>query len=203
MTNFSRQRGFTLIETVVSLLLLAVVSVLSYQAVEVVLGTNERSRGDLLEETKLQRAWQIIGRDILHLRPRLYADGLGSVEPAYVTDTSEFGVRFSRGGGPMIRSNPSGVRRIDYRINEDQQLVRTSWAISESPRLNDGSAMILLDNVETVVFEQMTDTYEYDPNWPPLNKLVSPRALPQMIRVTIALESGSETSKLFPGVHAQ
>ncbi len=203
MTNFSRQRGFTLIETVVSLLLLAVVSVLSYQAVEVVLGTNERSRGDLLEETKLQRAWQIIGRDILHLRPRLYADGLGSVEPAYVTDTSEFGVRFSRGGGPMIRANPSGVRRIDYRINEDQQLVRTSWAISESPRLNDGSAMILLDNVETVVFEQMTDTYEYDPNWPPLNKLVSPRALPQMIRVTIALESGSETSKLFPGVHAQ
>ena len=203
MINRSRQRGFTLIETVVSLLLLAVVSVLSYQAVEVVLGTNERSRGDLVEETKLQRAWQIIGRDILHLRPRLYADGLGAVEPAYITDTSDFGVRFSRGGVPMIRSNPSSVRRIDYRINEDQQLVRTSWAISESPRLNDGSAMLLLDNVEAVVFEHLTDTFEYDRNWPPLNKPTAPRALPKMIRVTIELESGSETSKLFPGVHAQ
>jgi general secretion pathway protein J len=57
MISSSRQRGFTLIETVVSLLLLAVISVLSYQAVEVVLGTNERSRGDLVEETELQRAW--------------------------------------------------------------------------------------------------------------------------------------------------
>ena len=203
MINRSCQRGFTLIETVVSLLLLAVVSVLSYQAVEVVLGTNERSRGALVEETQLQRAWQIIGRDILHLRPRPYADGLGTIEPAYITDTSEFGVRFSRGGGPMVRTNPSGVRRIDYRINGDQQLVRTSWAISESPRLNDGSAMILLDNVDTVVFEQLTDSFEYDRNWPPLNTTISPQALPKMIRITIELDSGSETSKLFPGVHTQ
>lgn len=200
MISSSRQRGFTLIETVVSLLLLAVISVLSYQAVEVVLGTNERSRGDLVEETELQRAWQIIGRDILHLRPRLYADGLGSIESAYVTDKSEFGVRFSRGGGPMIRSNPSGVRRIDYRINEDQQLVRTSWAITESPRLSDGSAMILLSKVNTVVFEQLTDAFEYDRNWPPLNSRISVRALPKMVRITIELESGSETTRLFPGV---
>ena len=203
MTIPSRQRGFTLIETVVSLLLLAVISVLSYQAVEVVLGTNERSRGDLVEETKLQRAWQIIGRDILHLRPRLYADGLGAVEPAYITDTSEFGVRFSRGGGPMIRSNPSGVRRIDYRINEDQQLVRTSWAITESPRLSDGSAMILLSKVNTIVFEQLTDAFEYDRNWPPLNSRISARALPKMVRITIELDSGSETTRLFPGVHVE
>ena len=71
MNSRSRQQGFTLIETVVSLLLLAVVSMMSYQAVEVVLGTNERSRGDLADEMQLQRAWQIMGRDILHLRPRL------------------------------------------------------------------------------------------------------------------------------------
>ncbi|MDG1307579.1 MAG: type II secretion system minor pseudopilin GspJ [Porticoccaceae bacterium] len=200
MISSSRQRGFTLIETVVSLLLLAVISVLSYQAVEVVLGTNERSRGDLVEETELQRAWQIIGRDILHLRPRLYVDVLGSTEFAYVTDKSEFGVRFSRGGGPMIRSNPSGVRRIDYRINEDQQLVRTSWAITESPRLSDGSAMILLSKVNTVVFEQLTDAFEYDRNWPPLNSRIRDRALPKMVRITIELESGSETTRLFPGV---
>jgi len=56
MNSRFRQRGFTLIETVVSLLLLAVVSMMSYQAVEVVLGTNERSRGDLADEMQLQRA---------------------------------------------------------------------------------------------------------------------------------------------------
>jgi hypothetical protein len=103
----------------------------------------------------------------------------------------------------MVRSNPSGVRRIDYRINEDQQLVRSSWAISESPRLNDGSILVLLDNVDSVVFEQLTDEFLYDPNWPPLNRKVSSKALPKMIRVIIELESGTETSKLFPGVHSE
>lgn len=201
--NIRRQVGFTLIETVVSMLLLAVMSVLSYQAVDAVLATNQRSQQDLADEAMLQRAWQIIGRDIMHLRPRLFVDGLGTPERAYVTDRSEFGVRFSRGGGPMVRSNPSGVRRIDYRMNEDQQLVRSSWAISESPRLSDGSVMVLLNNVDSVVFEQLTDEFLYDPNWPPLNRTVSSKALPKMIRVTIALESGTETSKLFPGVHVE
>ena len=103
----------------------------------------------------------------------------------------------------MVRTNPSGVRRIDYRINEDQQLVRTSWAISESPRLSEGSTMVMLDNVDDMVFEHLTDEFVYDPNWPPLNMKVSSKALPKMIRVTIELESGTETSKLFPGVHAE
>ena len=111
--NIRRQVGFTLIETVVSMLLLAVMSVLSYQAVDAVLATNQRSQQDLADEAMLQRAWHIIGRDIMHLRPRLFVDGLGTPERAYVTDRSEFGVRFSRGGGPMVRSNPSGLRRVD------------------------------------------------------------------------------------------
>lgn len=97
--RFSRQSGFTLLEAVISLLLLAVLSVMSYQGVEVVLGANERSRSALADEAELHRAWQTISRDFLHIRPRAFADGLGSVERAYLTDPSEFGVRFSRGVG--------------------------------------------------------------------------------------------------------
>ncbi|MBT5387620.1 MAG: type II secretion system minor pseudopilin GspJ [Porticoccaceae bacterium] len=197
------QSGFTLIETVVSLMLLAVMSVLSYQAVDVVLGTNERSRQDLADEAMLQRAWQIIGRDIMHLRPRLFTDGFGDQESAYITDVSEFGVRFSRGGGPMVRTNPSGVRRVEYRINDQRQLQRQSWAITESPRLSDGSTQVLVNNVEEVLFEHLTQDYFYSPDWPPINETHSPRSLPKMIRVTIVLDGDIETSRLFPGVFSE
>ena len=197
------QSGFTLIETVVSLMLLAVMSVLSYQAVDVVLGTNERSRQDLADEAMLQRAWQIIGRDIMHLRPRLFTDGFGDQEPAYITDVSEFGVRFSRGGGPMVRTNPSGVWRVEYRINDQRQLQRQSWAITESPRLSDGSTQVLVNNVEEVLFEHLTQDYFYSPDWPPINETHSPRSLPKMIRVTIVLDGDIETSRLFPGVFSE
>jgi len=195
--------GFTLIETVVSMLLLAVMSVLSYQAVDAVLATNERSRQGLAEEASLQRAWQIIGRDIMHLRARPFVDGLGMREPAYVTDRSEFGVRFSRGGGLMVKSNPSGLRRVEYSINREQQLQRQSWAITQSPRQSEGSILILMGNVDEVVFEHLTKDFFYSPDWPPINETHSLSSLPKMIRVTITVDGLGESSRLFPGLVAE
>jgi len=202
MSRYS-EGGFTLIETVVSMLLLAVMSVLSYQAVDAVLATNERSRQGLAEEASLQRAWQIIGRDIMHLRARPFVDGLGMREPAYVTDRSEFGVRFSRGGGPMVKSNPSGLRRVEYSINREQQLQRQSWAITQSPRQSEGSILILMNNVDEVVFEHLTKDFFYSPDWPPINETHSLSSLPKMIRVTITVDGLGESSRLFPGLVAQ
>ena len=201
--NSSCQRGFTLIETVVAMLLLAMMSVLSYQAVEAVLNTNDRSRQSLSEEARLQRAWQIIGRDIMHLLARPFVDCLGMREPAYVTDKSEFGVRFSRGGGPMVQSNPSGLRRVEYSINREQQLQRQSWAITQSPRMSEGSTLILMDNVDEVIFEHLSKDFFYGPDWPPINETHSLRSLPKMIRVTINIDGLGESSRLFPGVVAQ
>ena len=195
-----REDGFTLIEVMVSVTIMAFMSVLSYQAVDVVIEVNERSRSDLAEEAKLQRAWQIIGQDLLHLRPRTFVDERGSIESAYLTDPSEFGLRFSRGGGPMIRSNPSGVRRIAYSINEEQQLQRQSWAITESIRDSEGSRLLILNGVEDILLEHLTPDYSYDPNWPPLNQKVTIRSLPKMIRLTIRLVDKTETTVLFPGV---
>jgi general secretion pathway protein J len=206
MSQFSpikQARGFTLIETLVAMLLLAIMSMMSYQAIEAVLLINDRSQQSLAEEARLQRAWQIIGRDIIHLQPRTFVDGLGTIEPAYITDPSEFGVRFSRGGGPMVRSNPSGLRRVEYFINEDQQLVRQSWAITESPRFSDGSSMALINDVTEVRFEHLTRSFVYSEDWPPINEEHSPTSLPKMIRVIIGLDGGRETSKLFPGLSVE
>ena len=195
-----RQSGFTLVEAVVSLLLLAVMSVMSYQAVEVILDANERSRGTLSNEAELHRAWQIINRDLLHLRPRVFADGLGSREPAYVTNPDQFGVRFSRGGGPMIRSNPSGVSRIEYRLNKDNQLERRSWPVTTTSLNNDGNLLVLLNNVADVEIEQLSRGGIFVPDWPPTNETHSPLSLPRMIRLSIVMQDGSKTSRLIPGL---
>jgi len=198
--NARQQLGFTLIEALIALSLIAIISIMSYQAVEVVILADQRSRAELSDEAQLHRAWQIIHRDLMHLRKRSFKDGLGGVEPPYITDNSQFGVRFSRGGGPMVRSNPSGIRRIQYSLNESQQLVRQSWGISESPRYSDGVTQLLLDNVAEVLFEHMDkDDKTFTPTWPPLGKLTS-KKLPIMIRVTISLNTGAETSRLFLGV---
>jgi type II secretion system protein J len=194
------QSGFTLVEAVVSLMLLAVMSVMSYQAVEVILGANERSHGSLSNEAQLHRAWQIINRDLFHLRPRTFADGLGSKEPAYVTDPDQFGVRFSRGGGPLTASNPTGVARIEYSLNSDDQLERRSWPITATSLNDDGNLLILLNNVDRVEIEQLSRAKQFVPDWPPINETHSPLSLPRMIRITIIMLNGAETTRLIPGL---
>lgn len=196
----SGQAGFTLIEAVVSLMLLAVMSVMSYQAVEVILGANERSRVTLSDEAQLHRAWQIINRDFLHLRPRTFADGLGSREPAYITNPDQFGVRFSRGGGPLTSSNPTGLTRIEYSLNSDDQLERRSWPITATSLNDDGTRLIMLNKVNNVEIEQLSRGGIFVPDWPPTNESHSPLSLPRMIRLTIVMLDGSETTRLIPGL---
>ena len=195
----SRQKGFTLIEVVVSLGLLAVMSVMAYQALTVVLDANERSRDLASEQQRLHRAWKIIGRDLLHIRARPFSDGLGRTERPYETDPSEFGLRFSRGGGPMLETNPSGVSRIYYSLNADQQLLRTSWAITASPRVIEGTTTILIDEVEEVIAEHLSPEGIYTRDWPPINAKRE-TLLPRMIKITILLTNGMTTSRIFPGV---
>lgn len=199
LSHSTQQRGFTLMEAIVSVFLLAVLSMMSYQALELIMGANERSRGNVADEARLQRAWQIINRDLMHLRKRTFKDGLGAIEPAYITDNSEFGVRFSRGGGPMLSTNPSGIRRIEYSLNDDQQLVRQSWGITESPRFSDGVLQVLVDNVSEVDFQHLDERGNFIPTWPPLSS-GSTNSLPNMIRVTIRLQDGNESTRLFLGV---
>lgn len=195
-----QQRGFTLIEALIAVSILAVISLMSYQALELIMGANERSRTDLADEAQLQRAWQIINRDLFHLRKRGFKDGLGGIEPAYITNNSEFGVRFSRGGGPMVGTNPSGIRRVEYRLNDDQQLVRQSWGITESPRFSDGVVQVLLDHVFEVNFEHLDESNNYLASWPPVGGRSTSLRLPKMIRVTISLEDGTQSTRLFLGV---
>ena len=200
MTNsFGRQRGFSLIEVVVSIGLLSVMSIMAYQALEVVMATNDRSHDTMSRQVNLRRTWAIIQRDLLHMRNRPFSDGLGQLERPYETDVSEFGVRFSRGGGPMLASNPSGLMRVYYGLDDARNLVRTTWPITASPRYSDGNTRTLLSDVDEVIFEHLSEENEYSENWPPLNSISAPM-LPKMIRVMIRLKDGDSTSRLFPGV---
>ena len=196
-----KQFGFTLIEVIVTLFLLSILSIMSYQAVEVMTQMNKRSQESFQDESQLARALQIIGRDILHIKPRRFYDGLSEMEDAYFTDPSDFGIRFTRGGGPSIKSNPSGLRRIDYRLNVDDQLIRTSWGATESPRQSDGIKLRLLDNVSEIKINHLDANGNYHPDWPPPNAPASSgKLLPRMIEIKITFKNETEITRIYPGV---
>lgn len=193
------QGGFTLIETLVSLTLLAIISLMSYQAIEVVIGADERSRSDQATDMQIQRVWQVIQRDLLHLKNRPFKDGLGGEELPYETDSDKFGIRFTRGGGPMVTTNPSGIRRIYYSLSSEGQFIRQSWGITESLRYSEGISLVMLEDVAEVLFEHLDNYNSFTLDWPP-PKWQNYGPLPRMVRVTIRLKNNIETSRLFLGV---
>jgi general secretion pathway protein J len=195
-------KGFTLLEAMVSLFLLAVMSVMAYQAIESVLDTNQRSREDLADEQQLQLAWQIISNDFLHLRARQYADGFGGIEAAYQTSNSDILLSFTRGGGALLESNPTGLTRVQYSLNDDGRLVRTVWPVFVSTRDSDGQQRVLLNDVEGVDFNNLTALGYYSLDWPPIDAEFQDNllSLPLMVDVSILLEDGTVSRRLLPGV---
>lgn len=198
MNRSHSQTGFTLLEMVVALLLLAVLSTMTFQGVQGLWRIDQNSRANGAQSAALQRAWQVIGSDLMALRPRLFADGRGGWQRAFETGAGETIVRFSRAGGAQLGANPSGLERINYRL-EDRQLVRESWPAT-SAASGQPAQLWLLDGVESVLVETLAADNRYTANWPPLNERHSDQSLPRMIRATIALVGGDTTSKLFPGV---
>lgn len=193
-------KGFTLIETVVSMFLLAVMGMLGYQAVETVLGANERSRNELATEVQMHLAWQIIDDDLLHMRARVYHDGLGGVEVAYATGQLPILIDFSRGGAVLQSDNSTSGERIRYELSSTGELLRYSWPIHLSLREYDAKISRLLHGVSAVHFEQLTDDNIFSPIWPPLNQNDKLLSLPKMVRVTIEMEDGTSSWRLFPGL---
>ncbi len=195
-------QGFTLLETVVSLFLLAVMSVMAYQAIEAVLDTNQRSREALAEEQQLQLTWQIISNDLLHLRARHYADGFGGIEAAYQTSNSDILLSFTRGGGALLESNPTGLTRVQYSLDDEGRLLRTVWPIFVSLRDSDGQQRVLLEKVNNINFNNLTALGYYSLDWPAIDVEFEENilSLPLMVEVSIMLEDGTVSSRLFPGI---
>ncbi len=200
--NFKTAQGFTLLEVMVSLFLLAVLSVMAYQGIESVLEANQRSEQTQQTEQQLQLTWQIIANDFLHLRPRQYADGFGGIEAAYQTSNSDIRLSFTRGGGALLESNPTGLTRVQYSLDDDGRLIRTVWPVFLSARDSDGQQRVLLNDVRRIDFNNLTTLGYYSLNWPPIdvefedNRL----SLPLMVDVSITLADGSVSRRLLPGV---
>ena len=202
--RFKNSHGFTLLETMVSLFLLAVMSIMAYQAIESVLGANQRSQEALEGEQQLQLAWQIISNDFLHLRARQYADGFGGIEAAYQTSNSDIKLSFTRGGGALLGSNPTGLTRIQYSLDDEGRLIRTVWPVFVSIRDSDGQQRVLLNEVSSVDFNNLTALGYYSLNWPPIDIDLEDNllSLPLMVEVSILLEDGTLSSRLLPGVES-
>lgn len=160
-----RAAGFTLLEMMTALAVFGVIGVMAAQILggTIRLADATRERGESL--TDLQRAMDIVGRDVVQMIRRPVRDELGeTTAPVTITGTSLLELTRLGWQNPLGRPR-SEVQRIAYMHREDT-LVRLYWPVLDRAPGTQPIVQTLLDGVVEVSFAAFDDQGERHGFWP-------------------------------------
>lgn len=159
------QAGFTLMEMMTALAVFGVIGLMATQilAGTIRLGETTRDRGEALSD--VQRAMDIIGRDITQLTRRTVKDELGeSTSPVTVSGTRL--LELTRRGWQNPLGKPrSELQRVAYVLRDDT-LIRLFWPVLDRSPGSEPIPQILLEGVAEASFTAHDDQGEQHGFWP-------------------------------------
>ncbi|MEQ8783468.1 MAG: type II secretion system minor pseudopilin GspJ [Roseibium album] len=165
MLASQRSRGFTLIEMLVVFAVFAAIGVISSRIVSSVIANQAvvAERGQRLIE--VQRAMQIIQRDVMQISARGVRDQLGDpLEPVLIG--ADGLIEFTRLGW----RNPLAQRRADAQrvgyVTEEGTLYRAYWPVLDRTPDSEPVLQQLLSDVEQIEFFALDATGDEHSFWP-------------------------------------
>jgi general secretion pathway protein J len=167
-----RPTGFTLIEMLVVFAVFAIMGVIASQVVSQVLANQQvlSERGTRLAE--VQRAMQIVQRDVMQLSRRSIRDQLGDPgEPLLIG--ADGLMEFTRTGwrNPLAQRR-SELQRVGY-IMQDGDLYRAYWPMLDRTPDSEPNLQRLLSDVEEIEFFAVDISGNEHSFWPLLGDFAS------------------------------
>jgi general secretion pathway protein J len=179
-----RQRGFTLLEVMVALLLMGLFSVMAYRALDAVLQAEAHARGEIDRWRGLAGALGRIENDLGNT-----VAGLGgTVSRGFRLDGASAALVWDR---LLPEDEVGGVRRVGYAY-ADGTLARLLWreaAPLDEPPLRTP----LLSGLKSALFRCMDQRGAWQANWP-ANAAES--GLPRAVEMTLELASGERVRRV-------
>jgi general secretion pathway protein J len=193
-----KTRGFTLVEILVAIAILAVMTALAYG------GYNQLSRQSDMANERMQRARAIqnavlrLAQDFEELEPRPVREPIGAgVQPAlYVGAKSGGLVQLTRAGW----ANPAGIgrptlQRVQYSL-DGGKLIREQRAVLDAVLDDEPVKIELLDNVKNVHIEFLDVQQQWSPDWPRAGAPAALRARPLAVRFDLELEDWGTITRI-------
>jgi general secretion pathway protein J len=190
-----RQRGFTLIEIVIAVMITAILFTMAYGAIQQAIGNRERLQQNSARLRAVQFAVRSLVQDFSQLAPRPVREPLGDgYQPALVTSgTDNTQVSLTRGGW----MNPQGaerstLQRVRYRL-DDGKLLREHWLVLDATLDPEPIKRELLTGVKSFKLRFYSDGRNWQESWPPASLGATriereQRWRPIAVEVTLELE---------------
>lgn len=199
MQHVHKQSGFTLIEIMVAMAIMALIGVGALKVLDAATISSDKIKRDGNRLNNVQRAFLFISNDMQQLTTRQIRDEYGDIVPSMKSDlqASTPYISLTRLG----RRNPaqlprSNLEHLTYTV-EDKTLYRTSYIYADGMSEDSGLKRPILEAVENMKIA-FFDGQEWNDYWPLSNDTVPGTAfLPVAVKMTLELTDYGEIERLY------
>lgn len=191
--------GFTLLELLVAIAILALVAVGSYELLFSTIATRDQTMARERGLRDLQRAEMLLQRDLVQAVRRPVRDEFGDVQPAFSIPRANV-MEFSRLGWRNPLQEPrSELVRVRWQV-VDGRLLREHWAVLDRARDAQPVQTVMLEKVSDFRI-QVRDNGSWAAAWPALGADGQRKArtapLPEAVEVTFTQAPWGEVRRVF------
>lgn len=204
-----RARGFTLIEVVISMFIMAIMFAIGYSAINQALVDRDSLNVSQQRVTEIQRGMRVIAQDFAQMIDRGARDtsGTGQLMAAVIADTkNDVLLTFTRAGW----SNPAGIQRpaeqrVRYRFI-DGSLVREHWVAVDATLNSEPRQRVLFTKISAVEIRYLDPvSRQWRTDWPvvtttgpiPADRVDLLLTRPLAIELTVVFDDWGRVQRLF------
>ncbi|MFC0119988.1 type II secretion system minor pseudopilin GspJ [Pseudoalteromonas xiamenensis] len=192
-----KAKGFTLIEVMMALAILAVVVMATHQILESTMNAKEASEDTLTELEKLQTVFRFMDQDFSQLSTRIVRNESGDKATSYIIhgryqfESQYDGIGFIRDGwiNPINLLPRSELQAVGYRVMDDK-LERLYRIYVDQLDGTEPKVQVLLNDVEELKFEFLDKAQKWQDEW-------KMQALPLAVAVTLKQKDKPEIRRIF------
>jgi general secretion pathway protein J len=181
------RRGFTLLEVLLAVAIVALIAVLGYRALSALSDSETRLSAEATRWRTLDLFFARLEGDLRQAMPRS-ARASNAREPAWLAASDPIGnsvLEFSRAGPEFALEAHSAGQRLAYRVRNGAVEV-LYWASYDRPRGVEPTPYTLLEGVTRFQLAYLTQSGGWADTWPQAGESELPRA----VKVDVTLASG-------------
>ncbi|WP_404342201.1 type II secretion system minor pseudopilin GspJ [Pseudoalteromonas mariniglutinosa] len=192
-----KQRGFTLLEVIIAMGILAFVIMSTHQILDATTRAKEASDSTIAELNGLQTTFRLMDQDFSQMTKRQVRNEAGDFQESYlltgryILDSQYDGIAFVRDGwiNPINLLPRSELQAVGYRVVEDK-LERVYRIYVDQLDNMEPRRQIILENIEDLKFEFLDDKNEWQEQW-------QIKALPKAVAVTLQQLNAEPIRRIF------